>query len=72
LEASGNHIVMTDDDSAFVDTMARTMRREGYNVHTANDAETGFKLLQKSEAPRYYAGLVHGWLLFKKLKLMKI
>ena len=38
-------VVMIDDDPAFLDIMPRTMRREGYIVHTAHDAETGFALL---------------------------
>ena len=71
-EASGNHIVMIDDDPAFLDIMARTMRREGYIVHTAYDAETGFKLLQKIKPQVITLDLLlpdqHGWLLFEKIK----
>jgi len=72
LDAAGNHIVMIDDDPAFLDIMARTMRREGYSVHTAHDAETGFKLLQKVKPQVITLDLLlpdqHGWLLFEKIK----
>jgi signal transduction histidine kinase/ActR/RegA family two-component response regulator len=71
-DALGNHIVMIDDDPAFLDIMARTMRREGYSVHTAHDAETGFKLLQKVKPQVITLDLLlpdqHGWLLFEKIK----
>ncbi len=72
LEAAGNHIVMIDDDPAFLDIMARTMRREGYSVHTAHDAETGFALLQKVKPQVITLDLLlpdqHGWFLFEKIK----
>jgi signal transduction histidine kinase len=72
LDAAGNHIVMIDDDPAFLDIMARTMRREGYSVHTAHDAETGFALLQKVKPQVITLDLLlpdqHGWLLFEKIK----
>lgn len=72
LDLAGNHIVMIDDDPAFLDIMARTMRREGYIVHTAHDAETGFKLLQKVKPQVITLDLLlpdqHGWLLFEKIK----
>jgi signal transduction histidine kinase/ActR/RegA family two-component response regulator len=72
VDAAGNHIVMIDDDPAFLDIMARTMRREGYSVHTAYDAETGFKLLQKVKPQVITLDLLlpdqHGWLLFEKIK----
>ena len=75
IAASGNHIVMIDDDPAFLDIMARTMRREGYSVHTAPDAETGFKLLQKVKPQVITLDLLlpdqHGWLLFEKIKADK-
>jgi signal transduction histidine kinase/ActR/RegA family two-component response regulator len=68
----GNHIVMIDDDPAFLDIMARTMRHEGYFVHTAHDAETGFTLLQKVKPQVITLDLLlpdqHGWLLFEKIK----
>lgn len=68
----GSHIVMIDDDPAFLDIMARTMRREGYVVHTAHDAETGFSLLQKVKPQVITLDLLlpdqHGWLLFEKIK----
>lgn len=71
-DVTGNHIVMIDDDPAFLDIMARTMRREGYVVHTAHDAETGFKLLQKVKPQVITLDLLlpdqHGWLLFEKIK----
>jgi CheY-like chemotaxis protein len=72
LNSTGNHIVMIDDDPAFLDIMARTMRREGYLVHTAHDAESGFKLLQKVKPQVITLDLLlpdqHGWLLFEKIK----
>jgi len=72
LDAAGNHIVMIDDDPAFLDIMARTMRREGYSVHTAHDAETGFTLLQKVKPQVITLDLLlpdqHGWFLFEKIK----
>lgn len=72
LDAAGNHIVMIDADPAFLDIMARTMRREGYSVHTAHDADTGFKLLQKVKPQVITLDLLlpdqHGWLLFEKIK----
>ena len=72
LNTSGNHIVMIDDDPAFLDIMARTMRREGYTVHTAYDAESGFTLLQKVRPQVITLDLLlpdqHGWLLFEKIK----
>jgi len=71
-EVNGNHIVMIDDDPAFLDIMARTMRSEGYVVHTAHDAETGFSLLQKVKPQVITLDLLlpdqHGWLLFEKIK----
>ncbi len=72
LNSAGNHIVMIDDDLAFLDIMARTMRREGYSVYTAHDAETGFKLLKKVKPQVITLDLLlpdqHGWLLFEKIK----
>lgn len=71
-DVMGNHIVMIDDDPAFLDIMARTMRREGYVVHTAHDAETGFTLLKKVKPQVITLDLLlpdqHGWLLFEKIK----
>ncbi len=72
LDTAGNHIVMIDDDPAFLDIMARTMRREGYSVHTAYDADTGFKLLQRVKPQVITLDLLlpdqHGWFLFEKIK----
>lgn len=70
--ALGQHIVMIDDDPAFLDIMARTMRREGYQVHTAADAETGFRLVQSIRPQVVTLDLLlpdqHGWFLFEKIK----
>lgn len=69
---NGQHIVMIDDDPAFLDIMARTMRREGYQVHTAGDAETGFRLVQSIKPQVITLDLLlpdqHGWFLFEKIK----
>jgi signal transduction histidine kinase/ActR/RegA family two-component response regulator len=69
---SGHHIVMIDDDPAFLDIMARTMRREGYQVHTAYDAETGYELVRTIKPQVITLDLLlpdqHGWLLFEKIK----
>jgi CheY-like chemotaxis protein/two-component sensor histidine kinase len=68
----GQHIVMIDDDPAFLDIMARTMRSEGYQVHTASDAETGFRLIQSIKPHIITLDLLlpdqHGWLVFEKIK----
>jgi len=65
-------IVMIDDDPAFLDIMARTMRSEGYRVHTAGDAETGLRLLQETKPDVMTLDLLlpdqHGWMLFEKIK----
>ncbi len=70
--ALGQHIVMIDDDPAFLDIMARTMRREGYQVHTAGDAETGFRLVQSIKPQVITLDLLlpdqHGWFLFERIK----
>lgn len=72
LELNGNHIVMIDDDPAFLDIMARTMRQEGYLVHTAYDAESGFDLLKKIKPQVMTLDLLlpdqHGWQLFERIK----
>lgn len=72
LALNGNHIVMIDDDPAFLDIMARTMRREGYLVHTAYDAETGLSLLKKIKPQVITLDLLlpdqHGWHLFEQIK----
>lgn len=69
---SGQHVVMIDDDPAFLDIMARTLRREGYLVHTAVDAEAGLRLLQTVKPQVITLDLLlpdqHGWLLFEKIK----
>lgn len=72
LQANGQHIVMIDDDPAFLDIMARTMRSEGFHVHTAGDAEAGLRLLQAVKPQLITLDLLlpdeHGWLLFEKIK----
>ncbi len=71
-DVAGNHIVMVDDDPAFLDIMARTMRREGYLVHTAHDAESGLRLIQQIKPQVITLDLLlpdqHGWLLFENIK----
>lgn len=42
-------IVLVDSDLAFLDIMARSLRSEGYLVHTANDGENGFKLIKQMQ-----------------------
>lgn len=70
--ATGQQIVMIDDDPAFLDIMARTMRREGYRVHTAGDAEVGLQLLHSVKPDVITLDLLlpdqHGWLFFEKIK----
>lgn len=70
--ATGKQMVMIDDDPAFLDIMARTMRREGYRVYTAGDAETGLQLLLTIKPDVITLDLLlpdqHGWLLFEKIK----
>lgn len=68
-----DNIVMIDDDPAFLDIMARTLRAEGYGVHTALDAITGYQLLKKIKPKVITLDLLlpdqHGWSLFEKIKL---
>src|SRR5690606_18464074 len=60
------------DDQAFLDIMARTLRSEGYHVHTAGDAETGYSLAQAVKPEVITLDLLlpgqHGWLVFERLK----
>lgn len=69
---NARQMVMIDDDPAFLDIMARTMRREGYRVYTAGDAENGLRLLQIVKPDVITLDLLlpdqHGWLLFEKIK----
>lgn len=69
---TGDQVVMIDDDPAFVDIMARTLRAEGYEVHTANDAETGWRLIQSIKPQVITLDLLlpdqHGWILFERIK----
>ena len=71
-ESSGQHIVMIDDDPAFLDIMARTLSSEGYHVHTAADAETGYSLAQAVRPQVITLDLLlpdqHGWHVFERLK----
>lgn len=68
----GEHVVMIDDDPAFLDIMARTIRAEGYEVHTASDAETGWRLIQTIKPQVITLDLLlpdqHGWILFERIK----
>lgn len=72
IASNGQHIVMIDDDPAFLDIMARTMQSEGFLVHTAHDAETGLRLLQTIKPDVITLDLLlpdqHGWMLFEKIK----
>lgn len=71
-ELNGKHIVMIDDDPAFLDVMARTMRGDGYLVHTAYDAESGLSLLKKIKPQLITLDLLlqdkKGWQLFEQIK----
>lgn len=68
----GEHVVMIDDDPAFLDIMARTIRAEGYEVHTASDAESGWRLIQTIKPRVITLDLLlpdqHGWILFERIK----
>ena len=72
IASNGQHIVMIDDDPAFLDIMARTMQSEGFLVHTAHDAETGLRLLHTVKPDIITLDLLlpdqHGWMLFEKIK----
>lgn len=69
---TGEQIVMIDDDPAFLDIMARTIRAEGYQVHTASDAESGWRLIQSIKPQVITLDLFlpdqHGWILFERIK----
>lgn len=68
----GEHVVMIDDDPAFLDIMARTIRAEGYQVHTASDAESGWRMIQSVKPQVITLDLFlpdqHGWTLFERIK----
>jgi len=70
--AAGEHVVMIDDDPAFLDIMSRTIRAEGYEVHTASDAESGWRLIQAIKPQVITLDLLlpdqHGWILFERIK----
>lgn len=70
--ADGEQVVMIDDDPAFLDIMARTIRAEGYQVHTAGDAESGWRLIQSIKPHVITLDLFlpdqHGWILFERIK----
>jgi CheY-like chemotaxis protein len=72
LTPAGEQVVMIDDDPAFLDIMARTIRAEGYNVHTASDAESGWRLIQAIKPDVITLDLFlpdqHGWILFERIK----
>lgn len=69
---AGEQVVMIDDDPAFLDIMARTIRAEGYQVHTASDAESGWRLIQSIKPHVITLDLFlpdqHGWILFERIK----
>lgn len=71
-EPSGQQVVMIDDDPAFLDIMARTIRADGYQVHTAADAESGWRLIQSVKPQVITLDLFlpdqHGWILFERIK----
>jgi signal transduction histidine kinase/CheY-like chemotaxis protein len=72
LVPTGEQVVMIDDDPAFLDIMARTIRAEGYQVHTASDAESGWRLIQAIKPDVITLDLFlpdqHGWILFERIK----
>lgn len=72
LVPAGEQVVMIDDDPAFLDIMARTIRAEGYNVHTASDAESGWRLIHAIKPDVITLDLFlpdqHGWILFERIK----
>lgn len=72
LPSNGEQVVMIDDDPAFLDIMARTIRAEGYDVHTASDAESGWRLIQSIKPDVITLDLFlpdqHGWILFERIK----
>lgn len=72
LSTTGEQVVMIDDDPAFLDIMARTIRAEGYQVHTASDAESGWRLIQSVKPDVITLDLFlpdqHGWILFERIK----
>lgn len=72
LVRTGEQVVMIDDDPAFLDIMARTIRAEGYQVHTASDAESGWRLIQSIRPQVITLDLFlpdqHGWILFERIK----
>lgn len=72
LPPNGEQVVMIDDDPAFLDIMARTIRAEGYQVHTASDAESGWRLIQSIKPDVITLDLFlpdqHGWILFERIK----
>lgn len=69
---AGEQVVMIDDDPAFLDIMARTIRAEGYQVYTASDAESGWKLIHAIKPQVITLDLFlpdqHGWVLFERIK----
>jgi len=72
LPPTGEQVVMIDDDQAFLDIMARTIRAEGYQVYTASDAESGWRLIQSIKPQVITLDLFlpdqHGWILFERIK----
>lgn len=72
LPPQGEQVVMIDDDLAFLDIMARTIRAEGYQVHIANDAESGWRLIQSIKPDVITLDLFlpdqNGWVLFERIK----
>src|SRR5690606_15029458 len=71
-EPSGQQVEMIDDDPASLDIMARTIRADGYQVHTAADAESGWRLIQSVKPQVITLDLFlpdqHGWILFERIK----
>lgn len=72
LVPTGEQVVMIDDDPAFLDIMVRTISAEGYQVHTASDAESGWRLIQAIKPDVITLDLFlpdqHGWILFERIK----
>jgi len=48
-EATGQRILIVDDDEGVTQTFARGLRLEGYQVHTANSAEAGLREARDSQ-----------------------
>jgi Signal transduction histidine kinase len=76
LEGVGNErsarLLLIDDDLEFLNIMARTLRKENYQVFTAATADEGMRLALLENPDLITLDLLlpdmHGWELFKKIK----